>query len=302
MGCRFGVAFADAGADVWLYDIWTQHVQYIAKNGLVIEDGMGGKRILNMNSVSDMKLMPMSDVVVIFTKSMHTKEAIKKALPIIGKDTTILTLQNGIGNIEAIREIISKSSIIAGVTNYASDLLKAGHVELKGTGLTKMMALEDRSKSMATQLVNMLNKSGHNAQLSNDVLIDIWEKVAFNAALNTTTAITGLTVGEIGSIKESKKLLFDISSEVVRVANAEGINANDKHVHEMIESVFDPKMSGEHKTSMLQDRLLKRKTEIDAVCGKVITIGKKHGINTPRLECVYAIVKVIETNYGNICF
>jgi 2-dehydropantoate 2-reductase len=155
---------------------------------------------------------------------------------------------------------------------------------------------------MATQLVNMLNKSGHNAQLSNDVLIDIWEKVAFNAALNTTTAITGLTVGEIGSIKESKKLLFDISSEVVRVANAEGINANDKHVHEMIESVFDPKMSGEHKTSMLQDRLLKRKTEIDAVCGKVITIGKKHGINTPRLECVYAIVKVIETNYGNICF
>lgn len=302
MGCRFGVAFADAGAEVWLFDVWTQHVQSIVQNGLVIEDGIGGERILNINSVSDMNLMPLSDVVVIFTKSMHTKDAIKKALPIISKHTIILTLQNGLGNIEDIKKITDNNPIIAGVTNYASDLLKPGRVELKGTGVTKIMALDDRSKSIAMQLVNMLCKVGHNAQLSNDVFVDIWEKVAFNAALNTSTALTGLTVSQIGSIEESKKLLFDISSEVVNVANAEGIDANKKHVHEMIESVFDPKMSGDHKTSMLQDRLLKRKTEIDAVCGRAIAIGKKHGINTPRLECVYALVKAIETNYESICF
>lgn len=301
MGCRFGVAFADAGAQVWLYDVWQQHIQNINDSGLIVEDGEGGERIMKMNAVDDMGKMPVSDVVVIFTKSMYTRDAITKALPIIGKNTAVLTLQNGLGNIEDIREVTGNHPVIAGVTNYASDLLKPGRVELKGSGITKMMALDGRSGDTAGKLVHMLCGVGHNAQVSDDVLIDIWEKVAFNAALNTTTAITGLTVGGVGSIPESRKILFEISSEVVMVANAEGIGASEPHVHEIIKSVFNPQMSGDHKTSMLQDRLLKRSTEIEAVCGRAIEIGRKHGLETPKLECVYALVKVIERNYEKTC-
>ncbi len=302
MGCRFGVAFADAGADVWLYDVWQQHVDNINKDGLIIEDGRGGERKLRMNAVTDMTKVPVSDVVVIFTKSMFTRDAITKALPIIGEKTVIITLQNGLGNIETIKEITFGKPVIAGVTNYASDLLKPGRVELKGSGLTKMMALDYEAESAAETLAEMMNKSGHNAKISCDVLVDIWEKVAFNAALNSMTAIAGLSVGKVGSISESRKLLFEIASEVTTVANASGVAASDKHVHEIIESVFDPKMSGDHKTSMLQDRLLKRKTEIEAVCGRAIALGKENNIPTPKLECMYALVRVIEENYDSICF
>lgn len=301
MGCRFGVAFAEAGAQVWLYDVWQEHVNQMNANGLVVEDGVGGERTLEVNAVSDISRMPVSDVVVIFTKSMYTMDAITKAVPIIGRDTAVLTLQNGLGNIEAIREATGNNPVIAGVTNYASDLLKPGRVELKGSGVTKMMALDEGARETAARLVGLLCAVGHNAMLSDDVLIDIWEKVAFNAALNTTTAITGLTVGGVGSLSESRQLLFDISSEVVMVAKAEGINASESHVHGIIESVFDPEMSGDHKTSMLQDRILKRNTEIEAVCGLAVQIGKKHGLKTPKLECVYALVRVIECNYNKIC-
>ena len=239
-----------------------------------VEDGVGGERTLEVNAVSDISRMPVSDVVVIFTKSMYTMDAITKAVPIIGRDTAVLTLQNGLGNIEAIREATGNNPVIAGVTNYASDLLKPGRVELKGSGVTKMMALDEGAREKAARLVGLLCAVGHNAMLSDDVLIDIWEKVAFNAALNTTTAITGLTVGGVGSLSESRQLLFDISSEVVMVAKAEGINASESHVHGIIESVFDPEMSGDHKTSMLQDRILKRNTEIEAVCGRAVQIGR----------------------------
>ena len=142
MGCRFGVAFAEAGAQVWLYDVWQEHVNQMNANGLVVEDGVGGERTLEVNAVSDISRMPVSDVVVIFTKSMYTMDAITKAVPIIGRDTAVLTLQNGLGNIEAIREATGNNPVIAGVTNYASDLLKPGRVELKGSGVTKMMALD----------------------------------------------------------------------------------------------------------------------------------------------------------------
>lgn len=212
MGCRFGVAFAEAGAQVWLYDVWQEHVNQMNANGLVVEDGVGGERTLEVNAVSDISRMPVSDVVVIFTKSMYTMDAITKAVPIIGRDTAVLTLQNGLGNIEAIREATGNNPVIAGVTNYASDLLKPGRVELKGSGVTKMMALDEGAREKAARLVGLLCAVGHNAMLSDDVLIDIWEKVAFNAALNTTTAITGLTVGGVGSLSESRQLLFDISS------------------------------------------------------------------------------------------
>ena len=301
MGCRFGTAFADAGEDVWLYDVWIEHIQSIKENGLIIEDGMGGERTLSFHAASEITEIPVADVVVIFTKSIYTKSAITGALPIIGDHTVILTLQNGLGNIEDIREVTEGKPVIAGVTNYASDLLEPGRVELKGSGLTKMMALDKGAEKRAEQLVGMLCSAGHHAEISGDVMIDIWEKVAFNAALNTTTAITGLTVGGMGKLPESRELLFCIASEIVSVARAEGVEADECHVHSMIENVFDPKMSGDHKTSMLQDRLLKRKTEIDAVCGRAIELGKKHGVDVMRLECIYALVKTIENNYEDSC-
>lgn len=302
MGCRFGASFLEAGSEIWLYDVWREHIQKIQEEGLTIEDDTGEKRLLSFHAVHEIREVPVADIVIIFTKSMYTKAAVTEALPIIGSHTVLLTLQNGLGNIEDIREVTAGKPIIAGTTNYASDLLGPGHVELKGSGLTKMTALDKCVDERAEQLTVMLRKAGHHAEVSRDVMIEIWEKVAFNAALNTTTAITGLTVGGMGKLPVSRELLFDIASEIISVARSEGIAADECRVHKTIESVFDSKMSGDHKTSMLQDRILKRKTEIEAICGKVIELGKIHGVDVPRLECIYALIKTIENNYGNSCF
>lgn len=302
MGCRFGVALADGGADVWLYDVWQEHVDCINGSGLMVCEQDGQNRCLYLPATTDARQIPPLDIAFIFTKTNHTSDAIRQILPALKNETVIVTLQNGLGNIELIEEATGGNPIIAGVTNYASDLKEPGNVDLLGSGLTKMMGLSERAQQTALTIVQMLQSVGHNAQLCDDILVDIWEKVAFNAALNTTTSLTGLSVGDMGSLEESRQLLFDIASEVVTVAHAIGVAAQEQHVHEVIQSVFDPKMSGDHKTSMLQDRLCSRKTEIDSICGRTIALAKQHHIATPRLSCLYALVRVTEENYEKICF
>lgn len=161
------------------------------------------------------------------------------------------------------------------------------------------MPLGEYSKCAAEEIYNLLNDGGIITKISDDVMIDVWEKVAFNAALNTLTALTYLTVGNVGRTTEGFEMARIISSEVIMVANKKGINASVQNVFETIESVFDPEMSGEHKTSMLQDRLLKKKTEIDAICGEVIVQAQKSGVSVPHIETIYKLIKIIEKNYDN---
>ncbi|MFA0816529.1 MAG: ketopantoate reductase family protein [Anaerofustis sp.] len=300
MGCRFGTAFADAGAEVWLYDVWADHMNRIASNGLHVHDGFGTERYVKMNATSDIATIPSPDVLVVFTKTIYSEDALKTAKPILGADTVLITLQNGLGNIETMQKICPGQPIIAGVTNYAGDMIGPGEVELKGSGITKMMAIDPDAASAAQIVVALLKQAGHHAELSEDVLKDIWEKVAFNAGMNTVSAVTGLTVAGMGSTEQCRKLLFDIASEAVAVANAEGVPAEEQHVHDVILSVFDPKMSGDHKSSMLQDRIAKRQTEIDAICGEVIRRGQLHSIPTPKAESMYALVNAIQKNYDHI--
>lgn len=300
MGCRYAAAFADAGAQVWVYDVWAEHMQRTTQNGLHIHDGFGGDRFVKINATSEIADIPSPDVLMLFTKTIYSENALQTAKQIIKSDTVLVTLQNGLGNIETMQRVCPGQPIIAGVTTYAADMLGAGEVELKGSGITKIMAIDMPASETAEMIVNLLNKAGHIAQLSADVMTDIWEKVAFNIGMNTFSAISGLTVAGMGSTETGRQLLFDLAAEAVAVAHAEKVAANLAHVQDIIMGVFDPHMSGDHKSSMLQDRLAKRQTEIDAICGEVIRRGKLHNIPTPKAECMYALVCAVQKNYDNL--
>lgn len=297
MGCRFGSSLHKAGAEVWLYDIWKEHIDRIKKDGLRVHNG-DSTELLRINATTDITEIPRPDVLIIFTKTIHTENAMAEALKVIDKKTVVITLQNGLGNIESIAKHISIDNIIAGITNYATDLIGPGEIEFKGSGVTKIMPLGEYSRPAASEIHALLNSGGINTKISDDVMIDIWEKVAFNAAFNILTALTFLTVGGLGKTPEGLELAKIISSEVIMVANKIGINASIERVHNTIESVIIPHC--EHKPSMLQDRLLKRKTEVDSICGWVLKTAKENSIDkTDHLETVYKLVKIIETNYNN---
>jgi 2-dehydropantoate 2-reductase len=218
---------------------------------------------------------------------------------LIKDDTILVTLQNGLGNIEAIREAAPHSPIIAGITNYPAIYLGPGVIRADGSGITKFQAIDGADPALADEFALALHRGGMEADVTDNILRHIWGKVAFNAAMNTITSLTGLSVGLLGSTPESLTMAFNVAKDVALAARANGINLSDEEVCDSIRSVLKPGMSSGHYPSMFQDVSAGRKTEVETICGKVLETAEKFKIKTPYLHSVYLLIRAIEDNYPN---
>jgi 2-dehydropantoate 2-reductase len=148
------------------------------------------------------------------------------------------------------------------------------------------------SDAALTALAAALDAAGLPCAVDPDAVVAIWEKVAFNVALNSLCAVTQRTVGGLGSAAEGRGLAHAVASEVLAVAQAEGLAVLPKRTHTTIDHALDH--HGGHKPSMLQDLLAKRPTEIETLNGAVVRIAERHGIAVARTEALYALVKMAE--------
>ena len=296
MGCRFGVALAQSGAQVVLCDVWEEHVDSINRHGLKVQN-LGSTQYIKIPATTDITSIGTVDAIVIFTKSMHTESAIIKAQEIMSPNTPVFTFQNGLGNISILERHVGRNRVVAGITNYPTDLLEPGAVCVDGTGYTKLMALGENGTAACEEVCALLKASGMNCEISGDIMKELWEKLAFNNAMNAITALTRQRVGHMGGSPWGFELCCLIAREVCNVAAAEGVDADYASVVATFKKVLDPNESGNHLTSMLQDVLKKKQTEIDSICGAVIEKAALHGISTPHLKTILNLIHVIDENY-----
>jgi len=298
MGSRFGVALHKGGADVVLFDVNKEHVAAINNNGLEVRSD-GKTENFKLPACSSVDVLQGFTHVFIFTKSIHTKSALEAIKTILTDDVILVTLQNGLGNIETIREAAPKNPIIAGITNYAAGFVKAGVIDANGSGITKLQALEPANPKIAEDFVEVLHTGDMTGDVVSDIGHHIWGKIAFNAALNTITTLTGLSVGLVGGTAESMEMACNVAKNVAKTARAAGINLSDEEVCTSIKSVMRPEMSENHYPSMFQDVSARRKTEVETICGKVLETAKTFSVEVPYLHSVYLLIRAIENNYSN---
>ncbi|MGE7544397.1 ketopantoate reductase family protein [Sporosarcina newyorkensis] len=296
MGSRFGSALFTSGHDVTLVDSWIEHVDKINKNGLSVTDERG-TRLIPITSVLPEEFSGRADLLLMFTKSMQTETMIKKCLHMIAKETEIVTLQNGIGNLEMLSKYISKDQLFAGTTTYASNLTEAGSVHAYGSGMIEMMHINGNRKEDAERIVTLLNAAGLVAKLSDDVMRSIWEKAAFNAVLNPLCTLTSSPVGTIGSYESIMEIIEGILEEIELISRAEGVSLDKRNVLSVIEGVFHPDMSAHHFSSMYHDIQRGRGTEIDYLNGAFIRKAHKHGISAPINTMIFHLIKIIENRF-----
>jgi len=295
MGCRFGFMLHEAGQDVLLIDGWAEHVSLIQKKGLrIILDSGEVNRYIPISLFSESK--GEFDLIIIFSKSMQTEQVMRNCQHLISDKTYILTLQNGLGNIEIIEQYVPKNRLLAGVTTYATELIKAGIIQALGSGDTYMMSVDGNMSPDLISIVEAFNDANLNTKLSEDVFTSIWTKVAFNAALNPLCTLANNTVAFVGSYKEIKEVVTGIIDEILLVAQAEKVRLDRNEVMEMIFSVFDPSMSGHHLPSMLQDIQNGRKTEIDYLNGAIVQRAERYNISVPNNRLIYHLIKMLEEN------
>ena len=230
-------------------------------------------------------------------KFNQTKAAIEAAGAMIGPDTLIVTLQNGLGNVDLIRSVYPANPIAFGLTTLTSELLGPGRIEASyaGHGETYFWLADGAPTASVTHFCALLVESGVNAMLAPDIELRIWKKLIVNCCLNMLCAATGLPVGPLVDRPEAWPLLDGIANEIVAVAERKGILLGRDTAHEFLRNVAAETRT--HLPSMAVDVLNRRQTEIECLNGAVLRECERFGIPAPYNASIYALIRIIENSY-----
>lgn len=288
MGCLFAARLAEGGADVTLVDVDAARLAVLARDGIELGDDSGTRRVPVKAALAGTLQGPV-DLVMLFTKSMHSRSAAASVAHLASAATLALTLQNGLGNAEALAEVFTPARVAMGVTDFPADLHGPASVVSHGAGHIWLGACEPGEPEAIATLAGLFNCCGLATQSLFDVRPAIWEKVAFNAALNSVATVTGLTVGGM-DVPPGHSVLLAIADEVIATALALNIAVDRAAVHAKI--AFALANHRNHKASMLQDRLAGRSTEIDAINGAVVAHARALGLAVPVTETLASLVRL----------
>lgn len=291
MGCLFGGRLAETGNDVVLIDVDQGQITAINTDGLRLETTQG-ERTLRVPAGRAGDFDTAFDLIIVFTKATHTEEAIVGVGHLVGPETVILTVQNGLGNVEAIGRHVPVRQIVMGMTNFPADLIGPGHVSSHGSGSVRIWSVTGEDAEHLRVITRILNEAG--LDCTADPLVEgaIWEKVAFNAALNSICAVTGRTVGGLGASDVGREIAWATAQETLAVARAKGIQVDPERVRRAIAHAFES--HGNHAPSMLQDLQAGRRTEIENINGAVVSEGAARGIQTPITGTLLRLIRVME--------
>jgi 2-dehydropantoate 2-reductase len=234
------------------------------------------------------------DLVMICVKSYKTREAGGSVVSMIGPDSKVLTLQNGIGNIEILEEIFGPEKVLGGVTAEGATLLGPGRIRHAGQGDT-IIGPSGGPESLVEKTVLALNKAGFKSRSEKNVQNLIWGKLIINVGINALTAITGLKNGRLPEFQGTKRVLTEAVKEAVTVAEARGIELPYPDPVDRVIGVCQA--TAGNIASMLQDVLKQRMTEIEAINGAIVREGEDMGIPTPVNQTLAHLVQTIQESY-----
>ena len=292
MGSLFGGLLAETGEQVTLLDINDAHLSAIAAHGLRLETDTGDRHVRNLQALRPSQATQVPDLLIVFTKSMHTRAALASVRQLIGPSTYVLTLQNGLGNVEALASVVPQERILVGVTTWPADLAGAGHVRSHGAGVIRMMTADGVDRPMLERVVSVLSDAGLRCQADANVWGAVWEKVAFNAALNPLCTVLNRPVDALGVVEDGPALALTIVEEVLAVARASGISVDAIKVSDDVRHAIVAHRG--HKPSMLQDVLAGRPTEIESINGAVVVAAQRHGVRVPHTETLMQLVRLVQ--------
>lgn len=296
LGSAVGGFFAKAGNEVTFVGR-EKHILEIQKDGLKISGIWGEHVVNNIIAKTDISNIPVQDLILITTKSTDTKIVAERIKPLVGKDTIIVSLQNGIGNEEILQEICGKEKVLGGMVIIGFELLEYGHVKV--TVFADKIKIGEMNYKLSERVEKVV-KIFNDANLPTDGVDNIkqllWGKVLYNSCLNPLGAILDVNYGKLIQ-PNTWSIIQQIIKEIFMVAKKEMIGLSWKNPEEY-EEVLKNKLlpaTASHHSSMLYDIRKGRKTEIDFLNGKIVELGLKHSIPTPVNSMLCNLIKFKES-------
>lgn len=302
-GSVFGAFLKKGGAeDVWLIDLNKEHMEKVAKEGLIMRSAESEERITGLHTTTKAADVGICDVLIIVVKATQTDAALSGAMCCIGPNTTVVSLQNGIGNELAIEKFVPPTQIAYGCGRIATALLGPGVcMGRPAAGITNLVLgaykKSEQTEAACKALCELFSAGGLNPVFYDDVRPITWKKAASNSGFNTMGAILGLTIKQMYENEDAFTLVKRVFFEAGEVAKALGIS-DDLYDSLMKDVTSTVKSYGDSYPSMAQDVLMyDRQTEVMSLTGAISNYGDRVGIETPTCDVLSHIIKAIQANY-----
>ncbi len=295
MGCVFGAAIAESGPETVLIDVSPEVVEAISTAGVMVRRN-GVDRHVPLSATLDPATVGPVDVLIMFVKGFHTRSAAQAASCLVSDATTVVTLQNGLGNGEILGELFAASRVVVGVTAESGTSLGPGCVDHPGSALTAVGPLSGVAHDRSERVAGMLRNAGFDAHATAAIETEMWKKLIVGAATLPAPALTGMACGPLFAHPQMSALVDATVRETVAVSRALGhdIDVQERiaYTRELCIAVPDA------KGSMVQDIAAGRRTEIDTINGAVVRAADECGVAVPINRALVALVKGWESERG----
>ena len=259
------------------------HVDVINRHGLTVLGANAG--IYNLRAVDNLDHIPEATLLICSMKASALTNSIQQVQGLIQPDTVVLLLQNGLGNEDICnRYLPPEMEIVRGLSLFGVQTVEPGVVEVMFVGLTVIP-----DSRTGRHVKELFESSGLSVRLSGDMDYEIWMKLVLNCVINPLTAIYRVPNNSIVN-EFLKPVIAAIIDECKTVADAEGVRLPDN----MLDTVYNAASDYSNYSSMCQDIMRGRDTEIEFLNGKVVELGKKHGIPTPINNVITNMVRFME--------
>lgn len=292
MGSVYGGLFAAAGHTVWLVDVWREHVDAIRKDGLHVS-GASGERTVWPSATTSPAEAGECELVVLATKVRDLEAAARSIGPMVGTDTAILAIQNGLGNQEILERVLDSRSFLVGIAGgFGASNPKPGAVHHNGWDHVNIAEAAGGPTTRLQRVVDVWRGAGFKAQAFDAPGPMIWTKYICNLAFSPVCTALSLRIGQVLDNPEARALAEGCAREAYHVAAAKEIDLDFTdavaHIHEFGRVIPNA------RPSMLLDMLAGRPTEIDALNGALVREAERIGLEVPTNAFLTRVVRALE--------
>lgn len=292
VGGYFGARMAAAGHDVF-FIARGANLTAIKSNGLKIESVHGDLHLPKPNVTDDPKSVGPVDIVLFAVKLWDTEKAAELTRPLVGPNTRVITLQNGVDSVERIAPILGADQTVGGLTYIATTIAAPGVIRHTSAFAKIRFGRTDKKPDPT---LDAFVAAGKAAKLDMDLAADIererWEKFIFLTAMAGSTATLRSTIGPIAADPDGRAFFNDLMDEAFAVGRAKGVNLDHAFVDERMAYITSGKIEPGMKASMAHDLERGNRLELDWLAGKVRDLGRELNVPTPASDTVFKVLKL----------
>jgi len=307
MGSMVGAYLKRGGGEVYFVDPYEAHMKAVRESGLQMRVQNRTETIRPDGATGNAAEVGTCDAVIVLVKGMSTRSSVESNRQLLGRDTITVTLQNGIGNVDILKELLPEETIGYGILKASATLYAPGKIfgnprfanSPAGLYMYPLKRKDTRLFGKFEELLGVLTDGGFIAELHEDIDAMVWEKLYNNAVFNCPCALLQIAPQDFISHKMGTELYKEIAREVCEVATAKGVpmDADYWWEHVGLPSIPGLPIKFRAYTSAIHDVSRKRPTEVDFLNGAIYKEGQKLGIPAPYNETIWRLTKILEDTY-----